>query len=214
MLQGNAAGMANTLLRKRLEPMEEGWVEQRLQKAAEFAQVPSEWDIQPKKIEPKDDKDEIGSGDEETDAAERMRTKRVQGSLSEDDLMEMWKYAHQEVFDQQYLKTRYPEEYGGGDGEGDAGDEGSVYDDESPESKDDEDEDDDDDDFEDVMDTSNTPDALKDESAATRILPPPGVAAQKPARAKLAVHKPIPGLPVLSLGFVHKFMALGDATGL
>lgn len=213
IMQGNGAGMATTLLRKRLEPTEEGWVEQRLQKAAQFADVPAEWGIEPRKLEAKEVKDKDDSDAEDNATTDRMPTKRVQGSLSDDDIMQMWKYAHQEVFDQQYLKSRYPEEYGGGEGEGDMGDEeGSVYEDESPEGKD-EDEEDEDDDFEDVMDLSDTPDATKVELAVATAPPPPSAAARAAAPNKLAVHKPIPGLPVLSLSLVHKFMASGDATG-
>lgn len=192
----HAQGMANTLLRKRLEPMEEGWVEKRLQKAAEFAKVPEAWGIEPKKPEVKDEDDEQDSEGEDTgETADVMPLKRVKGSLGESDIVEMWKLAHQETFDQEYLKATYPHEYGE--------DAGAGYEDSE------EDEDEDEEEFEDVMDTSGAPEVTVSAPAA---MSPQGTA-RAAASVKPAVHQPLPGQPVLPLGFIHKFMVLGEATG-
>ena len=192
----HAQAMANTFLRKRLEPMEESWVEKRLQRAAEFAAVPETWDIEPKKPDANSDNDDQAS-DEESAAedAERMPLKRVKGSLGEEDIVEMWRTAHQEYFDREYLKATYPSMYGGDDGG-------------SPE--DEEDEDEEEDEFEDVMDTSGAPTAV----------PTAALAASQSQGTVLAVssitpavHLPTPGAPMLPLGFLHKFMVTGEATG-
>ncbi|KAI8938060.1 hypothetical protein NX059_005733 [Plenodomus lindquistii] len=197
----HAQGMANTLLRKRLEPMEENWVEKRLQRAAEFAYVPEAWGVEPRKPEKKDGDDEQDSDDDDaSEDADTMPLKRVKGSLGEDDLVEMWKSAHQEAFDQQYLRMKYPNIYGEDTGAGDDDDD----DDDSGD-----DDDDDEDEFEDVMDTSGAP-----ETAAPAAAP---ATSQDPAHAattvKSDVHQPVPGQPILPLGFMHRFMVLGEATG-
>ncbi|KAH9868454.1 hypothetical protein J1614_007526 [Plenodomus biglobosus] len=192
----HAQGMANTLLRKRLEPMEEGWVEKRLQKAAEFAKVPEAWGIEPKKPEVKDEDDEQDSEGEDTgETADVMPLKRVKGSLGEADIVEMWKLAHQETFDQEYLKATYPHEYGE--------DAGAGYEDSE------EDEDEDEEEFEDVMDTSGAPEVT---ASAPATMSSQGTA-RAAASVKPAVHQPLSGQPVLPLGFIHKFMVLGEATG-
>lgn len=193
----HAQGMATTLLRKRLEPMEEGWVEKRLQRAAEFAAVPEAWDIQPKKPDAKDNDNEQESDDEDAgEDAERMSLKRVKGSLGEDDMVEMWRTAHQEYFDREYLKKTYPSMYGGDDG-GSPGEE-------------EEDEDEDEDEFEDVMDTSG---AGAGAPTAARAVSPAQGALPTASSAMTAVHMPVPGAPVLPLGFLHKFMVTGEVTG-
>lgn len=183
--------------------MEENWVESRLQKAAEFAHVPASWGIEPKREEVKDE--HAGDDGANEGAAERMPTKRVNGTLSEDDLLEMWKSAHQEAFDQGYLKAKYPSLYGGaGEGEAEGEDEDAG--------EDEEEEDDEEDDFEDAMDTSGAPEVATAPSGAVAAPSVPGRAARATSPTKPAMHKPIPGLPVLSLGFVHKFMTSGEAT--
>lgn len=205
-MPGPASGLANTLLRKRLEPKEEEWVEERLRKASEFAYVPGEWGIEPKKVEVKAEKDDNDSDDEDGgNAVEGLPTKRVKGTLSEDDILDLWKHAHQEAFDHQYLKTKYPEQYGEGDVEGD--EEGETPGDDKEEEDEDEE-----DDFEDVMDTSGAPET----SAAPPTSQPsegPGstsVAGRVTAPARPAVHQPVPGMPVLPLSFVHRFMTSGE----
>ncbi|KAJ4374212.1 mediator of RNA polymerase II transcription subunit 8 [Neocucurbitaria cava] len=209
-ITGIGANMATTMLRKRLEPKEEEWVEERLRKASEFAHVPSEWGIEPRKPGAKDEKANDGDdSDVDDDSAERMPTKRVKGTLSEDEILDLWQHAHQEAFDQQYLRSKYPEEYGEDAGAADEG--------ETPDAEDEEEDDDDDDeeDFEDVMDTTDAPDTGKalekpgdtpaPEATATGVRPM--------VPAKPAVHQPVPGLPVLPLGFMHKLMTNGDARG-
>ncbi|CBX94494.1 hypothetical protein IAQ61_009663 [Plenodomus lingam] len=194
----HAQGMANTLLRKRLEPMEEGWVGKRLQKAAEFAEVPEAWGIEPKKPEAKEEDDEKDGDDEDTrEDANAMPLKRVKGALSEADIVEMWRMAHQEAFDQEYLKATYPNIYGD-----DAGAE-------DEEDEDEEDEDEDEGEFEDAMDTSGAPEVAV--SAPSTVVTKG--ATQDVASVKPPVHQPVPGQPVLPLGFIHKFMVLGEAGG-
>ncbi|KAF2856758.1 hypothetical protein T440DRAFT_382715 [Plenodomus tracheiphilus IPT5] len=192
----HAQGMANTLLRKRLEPVEEGWVEKRLQKAAEFVEIPEAWGIEPKKPEVKDDDKEQDIDDEaEGDDTDAMPPKRVKGSLGEIDILEMWKFAHQEAFDQEYLKEKYPNIYGG-----DAGAEDEEYEEEEEEEEEE---------FEDVMDTSGAPEVA---ASAPANATSQG-AAQVTASVKPTAHPPVPGQPVLPLSFMHKFMVLGEASG-
>ncbi|KAF1941271.1 hypothetical protein EJ02DRAFT_404992 [Clathrospora elynae] len=150
---GAGAGMAGTLLRKRLEPAEEGWVEERLRKAGEWCYVPAEWGVEPKKASAtattKNKDDEEGDGEvHASEADEEIPTTRVHAPLSEDDIIELWRCAHQEVFDPKYLQRTY----GGGDDEGD--EEGN----EGEEGEEDEEEE-----FEDAMDTSGAPEEVKEE---------------------------------------------------
>lgn len=201
-ITGVGANMINTMLRKRLEPKEEEWVEERLRKASEFAHVPSEWNIEPKKPDAQEEEKEDDDA-EEADDADQLSTKRVKGTLTEDSLLDLWKFAHQEAFDQQYLKAKYPDAFGG---EGEA--EGAEEEDESG---DDDDDDEDDDDFEDVMDISDDPVVpavtKEPEKAAAQVSEP----TSKPTRAAVSfVHPPVPGLPVLALGVVHRFMSCGE----
>ncbi|KAF1841654.1 uncharacterized protein K460DRAFT_291750 [Cucurbitaria berberidis CBS 394.84] len=213
-IMGVGAGMANTMLRKRLEPKEEEWVEARIRKASEFAHVPSEWGIEPKKADAKDEKDNDSSDeddDADDDGVERMPTKRARGTLGEDEILDLWQHAHQEAFDQQYLRNKYPEDYGGDGGDGEGGEEGETPD---SENGDGDEEDEDEDDFEDVMDTSGAPETSKAPEPAEAPVPeatPLALRAAVPARP--AVHQAIPGLPVLPLGFMHKFMSSGEVTG-
>lgn len=210
-IMGAGMNTANTLLRKRLEPKEEEWVEARLRKASEFAHVPSEWGIEPRKSDAKTEKDDSDSDEDKDEgddgAAERLPTKRVKGTLDEDQILDLWKFAHQEAFDAQYLRRKYPEAYGEGEGDGDGDEEGdSPTDDEKDE---------DEEEFEDVMDTSGAPEASAapeiskstDKSEAPGLEPAPVTVPAKPA-----AHQPVPGLPVLSLSFVHKFMSSGEVS--
>ncbi|KAL6712358.1 mediator of RNA polymerase II transcription subunit 8 [Coniothyrium glycines] len=201
MSQGNAAGMANTLLRKRLEPMEEGWVEARLRKAAEFVHVPAEWEIEPKRHHKDNVRLEPPEGDD--GFVDELPTKRVQSKLSENDILGLWTVAHQEAFDRTYQRQRYPEEFGEGQDEEEVDEE---------EDEDDDDDDDDDDEFEDVMDTSHTPDANAAQGKSDGTASAPAAVARTTV-PKPDIHKPIPGLPMMSLGYLHKFMCTGEATG-
>ena len=210
-MPGPAAGLANTLLRKRLEPKEEEWVEGRLRKASEFAHVPGEWGIEPKRPDAKDEKEDSDSDDDGDDTVERLPTKRVKGTLTEDDILDLWKYAHQEAFDRRYLKSKYPDLYGATDGDGEGDEEGGS-------SSDDEEGDEEEDELEDAMDTSGAPD-ISVETANSQgprqaeTSRSAAVAIRSTAPAHSSVHQPVPGLPVLPLGFVHKFMSSGEATG-
>lgn len=201
MNQDFAAGMASTLLRKRLEPMEEAWVDARLKKAAEFVHIPAEWDIQPKKVLKEEAEGEADSDDEDDGFIEGLPTKRVASTLPEEDILDIWRVAHQEAFDRSYLKQHYPDEFGDGQDDGEEGDE----DDEGEDDEEDEDE------FEDAMDVDSTDasDAKKAlDSSATATSAPAAIA--KATAPKAEVHKAIPGMHQLSLGFVHKFMATGE----
>jgi hypothetical protein len=196
---GIAAGMAGTLLRKRLEPVEEAWLEDRLRKAGEWCFVPEEWGVEAKK--PDTDakaEDEDESEEEEVDQADRLEseripTTRVKDTLSEDSIIDLWQNAHQEVFDQAYLRRVYGT---GSLEEVQTGAEGEELDEEGGE-----DEEEDDEEFEDVMDTSGEA-AQEDENMV--------VVKRKAAAGKMPVHQPDPGLPVLSMGFVHKFGEIGE----
>ncbi|PSN63153.1 hypothetical protein BS50DRAFT_576949 [Corynespora cassiicola Philippines] len=79
------AGLASTLLRKKLEPSSEDWINQRLAKAREFCNVPPEWDVPDLKA-----KDAAAGDDEDDEGAE---VKRKVGSLDEDELAELWSAA-------------------------------------------------------------------------------------------------------------------------
>jgi hypothetical protein len=180
---GMAAGMAGTLLRKRLEPAEEGWVEERIRKASDFCYVPPEWGVEPKKPEVKDEED--GSEDEAEDDGtdKRIPTTRVKTELGEDDINDLWRYAHQEVFDIQYLRRMYPDQYPepDADGEGEGAEDGDEEEEEEEEGEEEEEEE-------------------EEEPEGT----------QAPVALKHAVHQPVPGVPILSLSFVHKFVETGD----
>ncbi|KAF2032196.1 hypothetical protein EK21DRAFT_87322 [Setomelanomma holmii] len=176
------ASMAASLLEKRLKPDEEKWVEEKIRKAAEFAYVPGEWGVEPKKPEVKEEED---SDDEENlkgwDPA--VPLERVKGSLDEDAIMEVWKLAHMTVFDKEYGKMMDFEQ--GGDEERDQEDEIDEVGDEDEE-------------MEDEDDVAGTPQA----PAAA-----PVVMIQ---RAPPSVHKPVPGTLVMPLELVHRFMASGE----
>jgi hypothetical protein len=185
------AGLAQTLLRKRLEPTEEKWIEDRLAKALEFASVPPEWGIEPKKPADQVAKENDSENDEEIGGALGRYSKRTQGTLTEDQLVQRWNSAHMWFFNPPQMQE--------GDGEGEedyaSGEEGSEEEE-----------------FEDAM---NTP--LPDESSARpapqeaepekpTAPPPPVVMVQE---AEPPVHKPVPGMPVLELGLIQRFMATG-----
>lgn len=182
------AGLAQTLLRKRLEPTEEKWIEDRLAKALEFASVPSEWGIEPRKPE----KDEEGNeSDSETDGVPTMRSrfsKRVKGNLTEEQLVQRWNTAHKWFFDPPQTNFDEEEYASGEDGE------------------------EDEDEFEDAMNTP-IPDAptehdqLEEDSTKPAALLPPIVMIQE---AEPPAHKPVPGMPVLELGIIQRFMATGQ----
>jgi hypothetical protein len=181
------AGMAMVLLEKRLGPSEEKWVEERVKKAAEFAYVPGEWGVEPKKVDVKDEEDSEDEDLKEWYAG--LPTKRVRGTLSEDAIVEMWKLGHKTVFDKDYGKSMRFEEgkdemqeevqvdEAEGEGEGEE-DEEMEYEDEG-----------------------------EGEGETPKAPPAPVVMMQ---RAPPSVHKPVPGTPIMSLGLVHRFMASGE----
>lgn len=200
-----AAGMAGTLLRKRLEPMEESWVEERIRKASEWCFVPEEWGIAPRKpdattataIATEEEDEEDAVLESERLDSEAIPTTRVKNVLSADEIVDLWKHAHQEVFDIKYLRQKYPASYpdpgaqGAEDGE-EEGEEG------------DEDEEEEEEEFEDVMDTSGGAETEEKDAAK------PNVVRKKVTVGRLPVHEPVEGLPVLSLGFAHKFGEIGE----
>lgn len=92
------AGLASVILRKRLDVNEEKWILDRLAKAQEFAHVPEDLVIEPRKPkddgkkdgdESSDDEDEDGDGDDGPDGA-RVKVERRKGTLDEDQLAELW----------------------------------------------------------------------------------------------------------------------------
>lgn len=184
------SGLTQTLLRKRLEPTEEKWVEERLSKALEFAYVPPDWGIEPRKPAEKEVKDSEAETDTDkpSTAVDRF-SKRAKGSLTEEQLVERWNSAHTWFFNPPQTSFDDGEEYASGD-----------------------EEEEEEDDFEDAL---NPPDAEaeaqaqatqgEDDEAAEP--PPPVVMIQE---AKPPVHKPVAGMPVLELGMSLKFMATGQ----
>ena len=198
---GMAAGMAGTLLRKRLEPMEEGWVEERIRKASEWAYVPEEWGIEPKKADAlatkqTEDEDEDEVPESERLDSEAIPTKRVKDALSADDIKDLWQHAHQEVFDMKYLRLLYPNSYPPEDAQ--------DMNEEEEDEGDEEDEDEEEDEFEDVMDTSGGQEAEQEDVAK------PKVVKKKVVSGKMPVHQPVEGVPVLSMGFVYGFAESGE----
>jgi hypothetical protein len=82
------AGLANVILRKKPDVMDEKWIYERLAKAQEFAHVPGDWNIEPKKpAEEEGDSDD--DGDEAKDTIKVM-FKRQKGTLNEDQISELW----------------------------------------------------------------------------------------------------------------------------
>jgi len=186
------AGLAAALLDKRLGPPEERWVEDRLRKAAEFAYVPSGWNIEPRRIDVKTEKEEHDDDDDDSEGCVAdISTKRFKGTLDEDDLVELWGLGHKTAFDKKYQEarqfmTRLT---------GDAAEEGGAENDgQTPDG---------DEDMEDEEDEEESEDAETPRGQA----PEPVVVMQ---RAPPSVHKPVPGAPMMSLSIVHRFMASGE----
>lgn len=185
------AGLAQTLLRKRLEPTEEKWVEDRLSKALEFAAVPPEWGIEPRKPTEEDDKDSDNEADDDQPSMLHRFNKRAKGTLNEEQLVQRWNSAHMWFFNPP--QTSFDdEEYASGE----EGEEGDEEEGETP--------------FEDAMNTpagdvSGQP--AQEEATKSARPPPPVVMVQE---AEPPVHKPVPGMPVLELGLIQKFMATGQ----
>ncbi|KAF2823336.1 hypothetical protein CC86DRAFT_372321 [Ophiobolus disseminans] len=177
------AAMAATLLNKRLGPVEEKWVEERVRKASEFAHVPSEWGIEPRK--PKADEQDEEDDDDDDDMKgwdDGIPTKRVKGTLNEDEVLFMWANGHKTAFNREYwVQMRFGEE---------VADEGESPANASDQEMEDEEE-------------------YEDEDAETPKAPAAPVVMIQ--RAPPAVHKPVVGTPAMALGFVHRFMTSGDA---
>ena len=189
------SGLTQTLLRKRLEPTEEKWVEDRLAKALEFAYVPPEWGIEPRKPVEKECKDnDTESGDVKPDDDGKPKTpfekynKRSKGTLTEKELVKRWNKAHRKFFGRP----------GAISGEGDeeyTSDEGEEEEEEEEEEE-----------FEDAMDEDEPAQAAQEEEAKPKT-PPPVVVIQE---AESPVHKPVPGMPVMEVGVSLKFIATGQ----
>ncbi|EMD65900.1 hypothetical protein COCSADRAFT_86252 [Bipolaris sorokiniana ND90Pr] len=211
---GMAAGMAGTLLRKRLEPMEEGWVEDKIRKAAEWLYIPEEWgvDMNKKVATNKQEKSEKEDDDEDDDAgvpeserldSEAIPTTRVKDVLSGDAIKDVWQHAHQEVFDMKYLRQTYPASYPAEDAQdANEGEEEGDDDDDEEEGDNEEEEEEE---FEDVMDTSGGQDAGDEESAKPKVMKK-----RKVVVGRLPVHQAVPGAPVFSLGVVQRFTETGE----
>ncbi|KAJ8109740.1 hypothetical protein OPT61_g7236 [Boeremia exigua] len=184
------SGLTQTLLRKRLEPTEEKWVEDRLAKALEFANVPAEWGIEPRKPSEKEvkDSDRETSADQPSTAVDRF-SKRAKGTLTEEQLVQRWNSAHTWFFNPPQTSFDEGEEYASGEEDEEEGEE--------------------DDEFEDAMNPA-APDASAQPAQEEDVKP-----AAPPAQvvmiqeAEPPVHKPVPGMPVLDLGVIQKFMATG-----
>lgn len=200
------ASMAAVLLDKRLGGSEQKWVEDRLRKAAEFAYVPGQWGIEAKKGAEVKDADDEDDEEEGKEALEGLPTKRVKGTLNEDEILDMWRIGHRIAFDKQFQRER-------GLGQ-DVGDE------------DEDEEDEDDEEMEDVKIEGVTPNVgdasaapvngdqdMEVDSAAATPKPPPAAPVVMIQRAPPSVHQPVPGVPVMPLGYVHRFMSSGEVQG-
>jgi hypothetical protein len=208
------AGMAGVLLDKRLGQPEEKWVEERLRKAAEFAYVPGEWGIEPRKsVEANDDDESDGDEEDLKGCLEGLPTKRLKGTLNEDEIMEIWGIGHRTAFDRQYQRDQG---YGQDGGEQD--------DDEEDEDDEEEEE------MEDVKIEGHTP--MQANAATTKQTngdqdmedrdgseypdtpkPAPAAPVVMIQRAPPAVHKSVPGMPIMALGIVHRFMTSAEVQG-
>ena len=186
------AGLTQTLLRKRLEPTEEKWIEDRLSKALEFAYVPPEWGIEPRKPAEKEDKDSDTEADlDQPSTAVNRFSKRAKGTLTEEQLVQRWNSAHTWFFNPPQTSFDDGEEYA-------SGEEGEEGDDEEEEE------------FEDAMNTpaaDTSAQAAQGEGVKPAAPPLPVVMIQE---AEPPVHKPVPGMPTLDLGVIQRFMATGQ----
>ncbi|KAF2265286.1 hypothetical protein CC78DRAFT_532498 [Lojkania enalia] len=107
--------LLETLLRKKAQPEDEKWIDERLRKAAEFCDVPKEWGIQSSKKDegPAEQKEngkaDEGEGDDLEDGDGAI--KRVQGSLSEEELVRTWSLAGKwsEEQYQHVIERMYPD---------------------------------------------------------------------------------------------------------
>jgi hypothetical protein len=194
---------AEMLLEKRLGPNEQKWLEERIRKAAEFAYVPGELGIDVRKpVEVKEDSDD--DDDDMKGWDDGIPTRRVKGTLSEDQITEMWSLGHKTAFDKAYAKDmRFGED---DDGE--------------------EDEDEEEEEMEDVPIEGLTPsnggnvkpaegdegmEGVEEESEEADTPPKaPQVPVVMIQRAPPAVHKPVPGKTMMPLSFVHRFMTSGE----
>jgi len=83
------AGLADVILRKKPDPADEKWIFDRLAKAQEFAHVPSDWDIEPRKRPKDEEHSDDEEGEEGKDSIKTM-FKRQQGTLDEDQIAQLW----------------------------------------------------------------------------------------------------------------------------
>ena len=162
-------------------------------KALEFAYVPPEWGIEPRKPAEKEAKDsDTESGDIEPNDDDKPKTafekfnKRSKGTLTENELVKKWNKAHRKFFGQP----------GATSGQGD---------DDSSSEEGEEEEEEEEEEFEDAMDEDEPAQAAQEEAKPKT--PPPVVVIQE---AEPPVHKPVPGMPVLQVGVSLKFIATGQ----
>lgn len=202
MMNEKLAAMALTLLDKRLGPTEEKWVEERLRKAAEFAYVPGEWGIEAKKTEVKEEAEEDSDEDDMKGWDEGLPTKRVKGTLNEDELMDLWAVGYRAAFDRQYQRDK---RFGQSDGE------------EGKEEDEDEDEEMEDVEVEGLAGSkgegAQDEDDEEDEEDEEEAKAPPAPPVQLIKRGVHTVHKPVPGAPIMPLEIIHRFMVTGEVQG-
>jgi hypothetical protein len=141
--------------------------------------VPDEWGIEPRKPAASKEEEEDSEDEDMKGWDKDLPTKRVQGSLKEDDIMDMWTNGHKTAFNREYWSQM---------GWDDAEEEG-----ETPAAG---------------SDLDMEDEEEEEEAPAPPPPPPPPVVMIQ--RAAPAVHKPVPGAPVMSLGVVHRFMSCGD----
>ncbi|KAF2691632.1 hypothetical protein K458DRAFT_411358 [Lentithecium fluviatile CBS 122367] len=82
------AGLANVILRKKPDITDEKWILDRLAKAQEFAHVPGDWNIEPRKISK--DAEDVDEDDEGSKASIKSMYRRQRGTLDEDQIAELW----------------------------------------------------------------------------------------------------------------------------
>jgi hypothetical protein len=81
-------GFVQTILRKKLEPAAEQWVEDRIRTAKEFCDVPEDWGIETK---PDEDEEEKKGEDEQKD--EYGGIQRLKTDMKEHEITEVWSAA-------------------------------------------------------------------------------------------------------------------------
>jgi hypothetical protein len=94
-------GIVETLTRKKVEPHDETWIENRIRKAAEFCDVPSDWNIEPRSGNAHvseggamvmDDDDRLNEHDIDEDEDDPYGGfKRTKTNLDEEQISQLWR---------------------------------------------------------------------------------------------------------------------------